>query len=146
MESAGITLGMLHVPGVRPGCHRSCIPEVVRDFADMIGVKPDTKPPMIRPSTRQVSEFEEVMDWLADLAGYCNQHRMQYVARAVCYALPRRVSTGKRINSWRGIAAKFDGISHNTAQNWYNQGISIIVRQLNEKKLSPQSRAGKLFQ
>lgn len=134
MESAGVTLMMMHVPGCWPAGYKSCVPEVVRDFADMIGVKPDTKPPMIRPSSRQVSELEDVMSWVVDLAQHCKDRNMTYVARTIVYALPRRVSTGKRINSWRGIAEKFDRVSHHTVQSWYEQGISIIVRQQNEKK------------
>lgn len=143
LESAGRTMMMLHVPGCWPAGYRSCNPEVVRDFADMIGVPHDDSPQKMRASTAQVTEYEEVMGWIQSLAEYCKQRKMIYVARAVCHAMPRKVMTGKRVNSWRAIGRRFGGVDHKTAKSWYEEGVSIIVRQINEKKLLAERGGGK---
>lgn len=145
MESAGRTMMMLQVPGCWPAGYRSCNPEIVRSFADMIGVADDGEMPRVRASLAQIEEFEEVMRWVWALSAYCQKKGCIYVARSVCYALPRRVVDGRRKNSWRAIGRRFDGVHHETVKTWYEGGISIIVRQLNEKNISAQSGAGKHF-
>lgn len=140
MERAGRTLMMLQVRGCWPAGYRSCNPEVVRSFSDFIGVEPDGEMPKMRANAKQVSEFEEVMGWIQMLALYCRNKNMIYVARAVCHALPRKVMDGKRCNSWRSIGKRFGGRDHKTVKSWYDDGVSIIVKLVNEKKVAEQSR------
>lgn len=127
MESAGATIIAMQVKGAWPSGYRSCMPEVKREFSDLIGAAKENKISMPRPSLRAMSELDLAMDWLSHLGFYCRDKNMSYVARAVSIGMLHHPLSGRRLYSWRAVAEKMH-CSKNTAQAWYDDGIEIIAR------------------
>lgn len=139
MESAGQTLSMLHVPGCWPAGFRSCMPDYMQEFSDLIGVSIEPTPAKMQATIKQVNELETAFGWMVSLGSYCRGRQTLYVAKTVAMAFPRHPDTGRQKISWRKMSARF-GCSDKTVKSWYEDGIKIIVRLHNAKIALPEKK------
>lgn len=128
IEEAGRTALMLPGGQIGPTGYKSCWPDYVRRFEDMVGVLHRNKRTKLMATPRQIDEYDEVEIWLAGLKRHCDRKKIPHVSRAVGYGMLRRPS-GRRVYSWRKVAKKLH-CNHKTARVWYESGIDIITKQL----------------
>lgn len=134
VEEAGSIIPFLNVGHTKPKGYSSCWPEVVYSWIEAYGWN-ESKIPRYTPTKKEIDETEEVLDWITDMAKYCQVKNMPYVARTVCYGMIHYRDTGRRKNSWRKLGRMFH-CSHNTAKKWYEDGLEIIARQQNSSLCS----------
>lgn len=114
LESAAEVMRAL--PGVKPQGHFSTWPQYMHSFADKVGQEPEMRRP--RPSPRAISQAEEAMLWL------------QWLEPELGKLLWARVSG----TEWKPICWQF-GISRPTAHRRFEYGLSVIVWQLNGRRV-----------
>ena len=130
LASAGRTIMMLPAQGSRPSGYKTCLPEHLVEFEDLIGVNVETKV-RFRATLEQINELDQVMEWLTLLSRYCRIKRMPQVARAVAYGMLHYPDSEKRVYGWSKLGRKLK-CSHTTSKTWYEQGIEIMAKLLNE--------------
>lgn len=141
LESAGRTL-MMMPPVKGPKEYGTAWPEHLREHLDtlevvdnsLVVINIEKKMPWPKPDSKQISELDQVLTWLTELAVYCNEKKVPWVIRTVWIAMLHHPITGKRLYSWRKIG-KHLGKSQTTAQDWYEHGVSIISRLQNDAYL-----------
>src|SRR4051794_32409981 len=86
-------------------------PDFIRRFEDAYG----TSPAQVRivPTARQLTELDEVIDWLAWLSRFGSEYPLVVWARAEDY-------------SWRKIAA-MAGLAPNTCKERFREGVCAIA-------------------
>lgn len=122
----------------RPQGHKSGWPEALKEMLIFMNdegdgleiIVPDFEVAKPKPSLREMNELEMVFDWMRGLAAECKRRRIPYVARTVWLGMLHNPVTGKRCYSWSRIAKRFS-VSRPTPKAWYDDGITIITRQLN---------------
>ena len=132
VESAGRTIMMLPAQGTRPTGYKSCLPEHLIEFEDLIGVDVQTKV-KYRATLDQMNELSQAQEWISLLARYCRIKRMPQVARAVAYGMLHYPDTEKRVYGWSKLARKMH-CSHTAAKSWYEQGIEVLTKLLNQNR------------
>lgn len=131
VESAGRTLSMLPNTGVWPAGYRSCWPEYIREWGDMIEAPKEYNPQRIRPTLPQMNELDQVEDWIVGLANHCKIRHRTEISRTVAAAmLHHPFIEGRRIYSFRKLGKMF-GTSNHTAKGWYMHGLRIIADNVN---------------
>ena len=131
VESAGRTIMMLPSAGCFPAGYRSCLPDHIQEFADLIEAPKVNTPVRLRPTMKQMNELEMVADWQVHLSKHCRQNKIQHIAATVAMAMLHRPTIdGRRVYSWRKLGHVFD-ISHTQVKNWYNEGLQIITNHIN---------------
>lgn len=143
VESAGRTLMMLPRGFGCPQGHRSCWPETLKEMLVFMNeegdgleiIMPENDRIKLRPSLRQMNEYEKVMDWMIDLALHCRKKEIPWVINTVWLAMLRYPVCERRVLSWRRIGRKF-GKDVKTVQKYYQDGIRIITRLQNAKVMA----------
>jgi hypothetical protein len=149
LESAGKTLAMYPSGFGRPRGYISAWPEVLRELVIVVteegpekGIEiilPDMEQAKVRPSLKQVTELEMICDWIVDLALYCKERKMPWIARTVWIAMLHHPVHERRLMGWRKIGKKLH-VSHETARRWYGDGIEIITKLQNAKPKKKQKK------
>lgn len=129
LESAGTTMMMLPPTGTKPRGYTSGWPEIVRDFADLIGAPKENSAVQPRATMRQMNELAEVEEWIVALSNYCKRHRIPWVAKATGLACLRWPLSERPVFRYAKLAKKFD-VSSQTIRRWYDQGIEIIASEI----------------
>jgi len=132
LADAGRTMMMLPPYGTRPRGYASGWPDILRDFADMIGSPKENEPPALRATTRQMNQLLEVDEWIISLSNYCRTKKTPWIARTVCAASLRWPSSDKPVYTWSKLARRMH-VSPTTVKRWHDDGIDILCRILNEK-------------
>ncbi|MBL4761270.1 MAG: hypothetical protein JKY93_01055 [Gammaproteobacteria bacterium] len=131
VESAGRTLTMLPNTGAWPAGYRSCWPEYIREWGDLIEAPKEFNPQRIRPTVAQMNELETVEDWIVGLANHCRRRHRTEISRCVAAAmLHHPFIEGRRIYSFRKLGNMF-GTSNHTVKKWYMEGLHIIANNVN---------------
>lgn len=138
LDSAGKTEALERIGGLRPRGYMAFWPEIVPEKGlDYV----EAEPVWISPSPKAISQNRMALEWMANLALYCNSRQIPHVRNAVGmrHEYRRCRDTGKLYpayghngeKSWRALGRKL-GCDKNTAERWYEDGIRILVRLLNE--------------
>lgn len=143
LEGAGRTMMMLPNSGVWPMRYVSTWPEALKEWEDMIGCNLDPAPAKIRPTMQQMNELAEVADWLVLLAKYCQARSIRHVAKTVGFGMLRWPDSDRQRYPWTQLA-KLVRCNDKTAKKWYEDGIDILVRILNDQKLAADLKARKI--
>ena len=130
VEAAGKTIMMLPGAGAWPAGYRSCLPDYVYEFSDLIESPKETSPVPLRASSRQMDDLSMVEDWIVYLAQHCKDRQITHVARAVSMGMLHYPRSGKRFLSFRKMADQM-GASHPTVKKWYMDGIGIMQNHYN---------------
>lgn len=109
------------LPSPRPSKGTGFWPDYIRDYP------PDATYYRKDLSAKEISDFDQVIEWLARLKGK--------TARIIWFVAVRNVDTLRR-HSWAEVA-RYAGASPRTCRYWYNHGIRAIHKRMldvNKKK------------
>lgn len=132
-ETTGAIHVRLRVANTKPSGYKSCMPDHLREWLDVIEVTADSikvhhayqDTGWSPPTAKEITEHDRMQGYILSLGVYCQDKGIPWVSRAVAKSWPHHPMTGRPLISGRKLAKKLQ-CNYETLRRWKEDGLDII--------------------